>query len=64
MYVATACVEGVNWRGTTKWYASDNMNTYGWIRDRYSSNPITQFLLHCFNVAEATWGFDSYCVYI
>ena len=47
MYVATACVEGSNWRGTTKWYASDNMNTYSWIWDRFATNPIAQFLPHC-----------------
>ena len=41
------------------------MNTYSWIRDRFSTNPIAQFLLlHCLNVAEATWGLDSYCVCI
>ena len=63
-YVCTACVRGRFWRGQTKWYASDNRNTVGWIRDRYAQHPIAQFLLRVLGIAESIWGFDSYSIYI
>ena len=53
-YVCVACVRGKFWRGQTKWYGSDNTNTVGWIRDRYATNPIAQFLLRVLGIAEAT----------
>ena len=63
-YVCVACVRGKFWKSQTKWYGSDNTNTVGWIRDRYATNPIAQFLLRVLGIAEATWRFDSYAAFI
>ena len=44
-YVTLACARGPLWRGRNNWVPTDNMNTFGWIRDRYSTVPEIQFLL-------------------
>ena len=63
-YICVACVRGRSWRGQSKWYASDNFNTVGWLRDRYSQHPIVQFLLRILGISESTWSYDTVGSYI
>ena len=62
--VCTSCARGRLWRGQANWCPTDNMNTRGWIRDRYSKVPEIQFLLRVLSVAEAMWGFTTYACYL
>ncbi len=64
MVICVACTRGPAWRGKTKWYASDNRNTVGRLRDRYSQVVLVQFLLRCLEIAEGMWGFEVYGVYV
>ena len=64
MAVCTACVRGHLWRGLVKWFCSDNKNTVGWIRGRYSKVPLVQFLLMILGIAEAIWGFELVATYV
>jgi hypothetical protein len=63
-YVCTATTQGAKWKGQTKWYCSDNKNVVGWIRDRYSTNQLVQYLLRILGLAESLHEFDSCSCYV
>ena len=58
-YIAHAATRGMYWRGRSIWLGTDNMNTKGWVKFRYSQVPEIQFLLRILNVMEGVWGFST-----
>jgi hypothetical protein len=62
--ILTALDDAGEWDGRTVVYVSDNMNTVGWLNDRYSKVVLVQVILRLLALVEARKKFATISTYI